>query len=65
MTSKGVQWFLIFLIFTYTILIFATIALSDLVSDKDLEDSILEKFAIAELVILLIFTVEIFLSSYS
>ena len=62
MSSRFINNLLIFLITLYIILIFATVAISDLLSDEELAK--LYWLSYIEVIILSFFMVEIFFSSY-
>lgn len=55
---------MIFLIIFYSLLIFTNLAIDDIVDDEDLSSKIIDKLSIVELIILVIFSIEIIASSY-
>ena len=64
MASHFMKYFMIALIISYTLLIFTTIAVEDLMSEEEKETPV-QILLWVELFILLIFTVEISLNSYA
>lgn len=63
MTHKCTQFFIIFLVAIYTILIFTVVAIDDLLESEDKENS-LNVLLYVEISILVLFVLEISLTAY-